>query len=806
MPSHLTRVVFRSIIANRPVLYRGCLQRSARPRIVSRHGLSIPSHARCQRRTFFDLFKPTRKLKDPDVPPGLDTLYVLSNRKDMAARPPTPAEVAGALNAFFSASTKPIDKTHVHVAMLAYKYLLDNPKAPKEEGQHWLSMAGLRKALACLGRRPQGSGDLHLAFARLIHNELEQRQNETESDDQIPFLPAYLNILCLYGASLEARELAMTAFPGPIGPDTPSATAQATITTWTNILQGFSHEMNEEELIKTVEIMSRLSVPVSPDSQEALVGFFTGKGDFERAKHWYLQPTATSQDSESSEPTGKTHAMILKACALQKDQRFGQQVVASLLKDIPSKQAWDAIFLWSAAIGKGVDEVDRMMNVMVRRVDDWRKEDPLRPALRPDVHTVNALVEVCMSKNDPYSAERYLSLGEKRGIVPNARTYSMQIEYRLSANDIDGAKIAWYGLQEEKSFDEHTLLVINKLIRALCVSKQHTFDDVMEIVDDLSVRKARFTPETVAMLCTLHLKRGESEDAIDLLQVHAWHYAPPQRNIVSTKLAEFILDRDNSTADAWDTYQILRQLFGEIGRPIRVRLMNEFFARGRPDMACHVFFHMRNHDLPTICPDRDAYADVFTGFARNADAESLELIFNQLKLDLNVDLDTKIRNSLMLAYAATGNNRRALEFWAEIVASKEGPTYRSIAIAFRSCEGMPWGDEHAKPIWRRLKEMDIDIDKEIWTAYLCALARNQKHDEAVKMLEVVEEEYGFTPDLYILCNWFNTTTNIDRQEKVEAWIKAHYPAVWTEMETLGFYRTEGGFGWRQFYINRDLDP
>ena len=62
---------------------------------------------------------------------------------------------------------------------------------------------------------------------------------------------------------------------------------------------------------------------------------------------------------------------------------------------------------------------------------------------------------------------------------------------------------------------------------------------------------------------------------------------------------------------------------------------------------------------------------------------------------------------------------------------------------------MPYGDQFAKPIWQRLKEMDIDIDKVIFTAYIGALARNRLHDEVVEMLGTVEQDYGFTPDLYM---------------------------------------------------------
>jgi hypothetical protein len=177
--------------------------------------------------------------------------------------------------------------------------------------------------------------------------------------------------------------------------------------------------------------------------------------------------------------------------------------------------------------------------------------------------------------------------------------------------------------------------------------------------------------------------------------------------------------------------------------------MNEFFARNRSDMACHVFFHMRNHTAESHQANREVYIAAFTGFARCMDAESLELVNNQLKLEFRVEMDTKLRNALMLAHAACGNNKKALEFWREICESKEGPSYNSIAIAFRSCEGMPWGDQHAKSIWARLKEQDIEIDKKIFTAYLSAIARNFLHDEALALVETVEDEYGFAPDFYM---------------------------------------------------------
>jgi peptidoglycan/xylan/chitin deacetylase (PgdA/CDA1 family) len=52
----------------------------------------------------------------------------------------------------------------------------------------------------------------------------------------------------------------------------------------------------------------------------------------------------------------------------------------------------------------------------------------------------------------------------------------------------------------------------------------------------------------------------------------------------------------------------------------------------------------------------------------------------------------------------------------------------------------------------------------------------------------------------------NSTASNDRQARIEAWIKERYPEIWKELEALGHWVTMDGFGWRQYNINRDLEP
>ncbi|KAK0767329.1 hypothetical protein LTR02_018322, partial [Friedmanniomyces endolithicus] len=100
---------------------------------------------------------------------------------------------------------------------------------------------------------------------------------------------------------------------------------------------------------------------------------------------------------------------------------------------------------------------------------------------RPDTATINALVEYAISKDDPYTAERFIALGRDRGIEPDARTYVLQMAYRLGVNDIDGALTAYKNLQTMDLSSDEDIPAVNKLIGALCSSKQHDFDTIMNV-------------------------------------------------------------------------------------------------------------------------------------------------------------------------------------------------------------------------------------------------------------------------------------------------------------------------------------
>jgi len=411
----------------------------------------------------------------------------------------------------------------------------------------------------------------------------------------------------------------------------------------------------------------------------------------------------------------------------------------------PTKYQWDMILEWAVASGKGADEIDRMIGIMERANQSLPEEK--RPT--PDTRTLNKLVKVAVDRNDPYLAERLIAVGKARNMQPDALTLIYQMQYRLAVKDVDGALTVYKHLQSHDLSGDEDVFVVNELIQTMCASGRQDFDSIMNVAADLSDRQARFDPETVSALSVLHLSRDEVHDVIDLLNTHVYGFDIAGRESVRNTLIENCLRPSTTTAQAWDTYIIVKQIFDDTAREQRVKIMNEFFRRQRPDMAVHVFNHMRAHTRQDTFPTAETYVACLSGIGKAKDEESLEVVYNQLKLDFNVEPTTLLYNALMKAYTNCESPRTALGFWDDIATSREGPNINSIHLAMRACEDAPWGDEKARKIWAKLNRTGIELDQDLWASYAAALVGNGNIDSAINALEEAHVEQGLDMDTLV---------------------------------------------------------
>ncbi|TVY44863.1 Complex I intermediate-associated protein, mitochondrial [Lachnellula subtilissima] len=791
MRSQLTRSVFRGLLSTEGLVLR-ChasipTRRASRWRRGSYAGGGMRVAGGIQQRSLFGFSrKEERKPKDPELVPGLETFIEFSNMQRIGARLPLVPDLVRAWQQFFdykNQKKEPLNKLQAVQVSRTFNYLKE---VQTKEGVYDLSIVALKNARRALLLMPKDNEvDLHSELARGIYDELVRRGRWQLAD--VGYL---VGVLTRTGDTTAALKLVQEHYAEltAVETDVPTSSSKAKFI-WKLILAGFAKENNETELLKTLEIMGD-GFPHNLDTQKIMTCFYAERDNVEATKMWFDKPGADGTPLRRISP--RTLTAIMKFSIRNNELDWCKQCFRDVVERDPTKDQWDIVLQWAAgAVGKGVEDVEQMMEVMSKR----------NPDLQPDITTINGLVSLAMSQKDPYLAERYIALGLKSNILPNARTFILQMNYRVDAGDLRGAQSAYESLQGEEILDDEDLPAINHYIRALCASKTNYYDSITSILQDLEARKARLEADTVSAVAMLYMSHSQIDDIYDLLQTNSYHYTLPERASIRDTFYAYVFDRTVPTPKAWEAYQILRTLFDETDVAMRTKLMEEFFARGRSDMGTYVFGHMRSHTLPSHRPTLTTYVSVFLNIARLSDLDSLEMVHNMLKLDPNIEPNTLLYNALMLAYASTGDGDHALEFWDDITNSEEGPSYRSLEIVMRACEMTPFGDLRAREIWDRMRRMEIEITQGVWGAYVGALAGRGKLEDAKAVVEGGEVDFGLKPDALTLGIFYNAIPGRDRKEAVAEWAKAMYPEPWAELEKVG--QREHVEGWSLFNIERE---
>lgn len=679
-----------------------------------------------QRRTLFGFSrKEERKPKEPDLRPGFEVFVEFSRMQRVGARLPPVLDLVRAWRKFFDTQqrekrSKPVNHLQALHVLRVFNYI---KHFQTEKGSFDLSLSDIRAARRILLHMPNDGTDAHQALAIGIHDELIQRGAWHIGDTKY-----LVEALTLTGETVAARDLLVKYYKEH---DDGEVSRRPKVL----ILEGFAKENNELELVKMVaEIEAQWPLQYST-LQRIMTCFYAERDNVEGTKKWFEKPEKDGKPVVHTKP--ETLTAMFKFSIRNNELNWCKEWFRKVIENDPTKEQWDVILQWAAgAVGKGVEDVERMMEVMRRR----------NPNMQPDIVTINGLVELAISQNDPYLAERYIALGRKSGIHPNARTFILQMNYRVAADDLRGAHSAYEALQSEEILFDEDLPAINHYLRALCASKTNHYDRITSILQDLDTRHTRLEAPTVSAIAMLYMQHSQLDDVYDLLQTNTYHYTLPERTAIRTTFVSYVLDRANSNARAWDAYQALRQIFDETDVPLRTSLMTEFFNRGRADMATHVFGHMRQHPLPTHRPILATYVSVLLGIARLGDSDCLDTVHNMLKLDSNIEPNTQLYNALMLAYASVGDGHRALHYWDDITNSGEGPSYRSLEIVFRACENTPFGDLRAREIWGKMRRMEIEVTRAVWGAYVGALAGRGRFDAAKEIVENGESEFGLKAD------------------------------------------------------------
>ena len=726
-----------------------CQRLSPSPRI----GRGAKLHHHQQRSIFGFSFRPKRKQKDARYDPGYETLLELDQRLKTEVRTPPVEEVAHAFKTYVGYAARrgsgleEIQAAHLNTAFL---FLTRQRDAGLWDGE--LAIGDIMKTLRILGQRRSQGVKSHLELSRALFDYSLARLNGNENGEQ-PASPvmrecieAHIQVLANQADALAGKATMEKYWDQHLQTHRDGST---TPVYWSALVEGLAREGHDKALEELIGSMRIRGIPCTPLMHEKIVKCFAiDRQDVAATKKWYAYSIA---DPES--PSAEAAESVLNLCIAKEDFAWGDVILKELMSTrSDEKLTWDLALLWAAAKGRGVDEIERMMEVTIRRTHE-------RLELHPNITTINTLVKFANSRNDPYTAERYIALGKKWGFEPDALTYFLQLEYRIKVKDLSGAMTALSSLRIYDLQDLDDVSCINDLIVAFCQHRSEEYETIMSLAEDLTERKAAFSPRTVAALTKLHLQRDEIDDLKDLLSTYVHSFGMPARELVRQALVDHIEDLETPIIRAWDSYKILYETFPEISATTRAQIMQAFWSRLSPPLAIEVFRDMRKSQLKDQRPTVDHYITCLEGVAKHGAVQYANTIRNIFKLDSQIEPTTALYNAFIKAYVACDESKVALEFWEDIADSAEGPNYRSIQIALRACEKAPWGARRAREIWGKLKSMDIEVTQEIYAAYLGSLAGHSEFDACVELCQKAEGE-GLAVDALLYVHPFIDTLHL----------------------------------------------
>lgn len=534
--------------------------------------------------------------------------------------------------------------------------------------------------------------------------------------------------LSLYGASQKALQLLYSNWrAGPCPTQTGLVEAVA---------RGLAREGNEKELLELVQRAEAHGVGSDHELQAVVILFYAARDRVPETQHWL-------ERAPGRFPLPAPVYRSMSSFAMRNGlQGWAMRILLGLGESQPPKEHWDVLLQSVLLVGRGVGEVRELASHMVHRGQ----------TLSPDQDTLNGLLRVAAEMRDAALASDILALCVDGGLAPDGETHLVLLQLRLATGDLAGAQDAfrqvrysdcWRSESKLALFDEYRQS-LNQFLVLLSQQTPPDFALVASLVEAVEEDQMALQPDSVAALCLRFLENDQVFDVMDLLGAHCFSFSEPQRKVVQKALIAFCLRRDTSTRRSWEAYQLLNQFFPDTCLERRTRLMQSFFDRRRPDMASQVFGHMRQHRNRSFHPTPDTYVRCLRGFVRQPDPVGLGMVHNIFKTDTTLQPTTRLYTAMMLAHTACGKPHVALDYWAEITRTPEGPSYNSLVALFWALERQPGGSDRAREVMRRMHECNLDMGPAVYNAYVGALASDGHVEDARRaiadMASVIDRE------------------------------------------------------------------
>lgn len=260
-------------------------------------------------------------------------------------------------------------------------------------------------------------------------------------------------------------------------------------------------------------------------------------------------------------------------------------------------------------------------------------------------------------------------------------------------------------------------------------------------------------------------------------------YSADQYPELFNSMYNWILEYNGDPEVSWTLFGELQKYF-HVPYDAYFPLMKKFVSLKRPDASFMIFqkmkkIHRTTGSIPPPTPEM--YCFLFQAFGEDLYEEGVKHLHIIMKLDMQLNTNINVMNSLLGAYCNLQEYFRTQETFDSIISMPEGKglNHETISIMLKSYTYVSLG--HAKTFWDNIYEYHILPNEDNFRQYIIAHCYHEQYDKALEIASEVEDyDLLVTPE--IIKSLYNWTQGQDKKLKVEEWASKNHTLIWNNVK------------------------
>lgn len=539
---------------------------------------------------------------------------------------------------------------------------------------------------------------------------------------------------------------------------------QPNLYTYNTLLGCYKRTNDLEKAEKILQEMEDNNIKPDTVTYNTILHLLSRKGEFDSVFGLYDRMV---NDADTAKPDIYTYSTVLDAAVKSGNQDIGDSICDQLLNTGKSIQV-DLNMMNNILRFKSELDFNQALDLYYNLADHY-------PHIQPDKTMYNILLDACLKNGNPGKA--YIIFGDMKraNLQADVITYGTLIDAEARVGNLKGALHLFEDMCQ--SSVEPNDRIMTSLVN-IASSKSATLEDLDGLVGLAEKYQQKLKLDTKAYNALMYgLALNGRSHQVQHLYDTVFRHINCQPDVATFTHLILAYINDNQLDDAMEIYYTLREhhkkcrdekvsskvkipikldttfystLIASLSENINNNLQleptdDEYDSSPRLVTAMAMFNDMRPLQIqPTI----HTYTAMLHACGQYRDRYVLNQVHQQIKVDLYLDPDIGIYNSLMDAYNRTGDGDMVLDIWQTISMpasiSDVTPDQTSVSIVFDSCghNGLTY---RAHAIWDWLKRTGFRLNTNNYNSYIECLCRERSRKGWDKARQLVDEEMSIKP-------------------------------------------------------------